>query len=75
MVRNILEVLYKLVNKYQSAQPVKQAEPDGGLSTRLYSCPDCETTYISERMESCSTCNERVEQIPSERDLGFYRPE
>lgn len=65
------KVLSNLVRQRQSKQAANQIEPGGGLSTRLYSCPDCETTYISDGMEFCSECDGGVEQIPSERDLGF----
>lgn len=71
MAWDIPKLLYNLVGKKQSKQTDQQVESDGGLSTKLYSCPDCETTYISDGMESCSKCNGSVEQIPSERDLGF----
>jgi hypothetical protein len=30
-----------------------------------------ETTYVDTEMESCSSCGDPVEEIPSESDLGF----
>lgn len=71
MTWDIPNLLHNLVSSRLSKRTDHRTEPDGGLATGLYSCPDCGTTYISEEMESCSECNVRVEQIPSERDLGF----
>lgn len=46
-----------------------------GTSSRtesgLYRCSDCETTYVSETMDSCPECRGPVESIPNERDLGM----
>lgn len=55
----------------QSAPPEPDVEPDGGVTTKLYTCSDCERTYISEGMDSCSECGAMVTQVPSEADLGF----
>lgn len=49
----------------------KTAETNGGVSTALYTCPNCETTYISSDMQSCPECGGSVDQIPSESDLGL----
>lgn len=53
------------------SRPDIEVEPDGGLTTKLYTCSDCERTYISEGMDSCSECGAMVTQVPSEADLGF----
>lgn len=37
----------------------------------LYTCPDCETTYVAEAMASCPECGQAVDSIPNERDLGL----
>lgn len=44
---------------------------DDRAEVALYSCRECERTYISERMESCPECGERVEPVPNERELGL----
>jgi len=41
------------------------------VTTALYACPDCETTYVSEEMASCPECGQPVESVPNERDLGL----
>lgn len=41
------------------------------VSSALYACDACETTYISTEMESCPNCNAAVEEVPSGPDLGF----
>lgn len=48
-----------------------EAAADGGTTTALYECADCETTYISEAMDACPSCEKPVEQVPSEFDLGL----
>lgn len=45
---------------------------DGGVSTTLYFCSDCETTYIGEAMDACPECGGKLEEVPSERDLDCY---
>ena len=47
------------------------AAADGGTTTALYECADCETTYISETMDACPSCDAPVERVPSESDLGL----
>lgn len=49
----------------------KVPESDGGTSAALYKCPECETTYISEEMESCPECGGAVDQRPSAAELGI----
>lgn len=39
--------------------------------TTLYSCPDCETTFISEEMESCPKCDGGLDRTPDEYELGI----
>lgn len=46
-------------------------KPGTTVSSALYACDSCETTYISTEMESCPNCNAAVEEVPSGADLGF----
>lgn len=39
--------------------------------THLFRCEACRETYISVGMDRCPACEDDVERIPSERDLGF----
>ena len=32
----------------------------------LFHCPECKTVYIATDKNTCSTCDETVEQVPSE---------
>lgn len=43
----------------------------GRPPTRLYECPECESVYLSEYLETCRSCRTAVEPVPSERDLGY----
>lgn len=40
-------------------------------STTLYSCPDCETTFISEGLQSCPQCDGALDTTPNEYELGI----
>jgi uncharacterized protein YlaI len=44
---------------------------DGRSPIRLYECPDCESVYLSTDLSTCESCDAPVDQIPSERDLGY----
>lgn len=37
----------------------------------LFECTECDTTYICEEMESCPECNNDVDHVPNERELGL----
>lgn len=37
----------------------------------LYECPACGTVYIADDMETCSSCESEVTQVPDERQLGI----
>lgn len=54
-----------------AATDTRSVGPDGGVSTILYACSRCDTTYVSEEMESCPWCSETVESIPNGYELGF----
>lgn len=47
------------------------SEEPSRTESGLYRCPDCDTTYVSETMDSCPECRGTVESIPDERDLGM----
>jgi rubrerythrin len=40
-------------------------------ASSLFQCPSCETVYISEEMQSCPECGERVDHVPDEGELGL----
>lgn len=40
-------------------------------STTLYSCSDCETTFISEKLQSCPKCDGTLDTTPNEYELGI----
>lgn len=44
---------------------------DSRPDSRLYHCPDCDTTYISREMDACPACEQAVDGIPNEADLGM----
>jgi rubrerythrin len=35
-------------------------------ATHLYECPQCETVYIDDAMQSCPECDAGVTQVPNE---------
>lgn len=40
-------------------------------SSRLFRCSSCAKTYVTRSMETCPDCNQTIEGIPNERDLGM----
>jgi Zn finger protein HypA/HybF involved in hydrogenase expression len=48
-------------------------EPAERDASSLFECPACETVYISEEMQSCPECGERVDHVPDEGELGLDR--
>lgn len=40
-------------------------------SSRLFRCTTCAKTYVTLSMETCPDCNQSIEGIPNERDLGM----
>lgn len=46
-------------------------EPEPREPVALFSCQDCDTTYICEEMEACPECGQGVESVPNERELGL----
>lgn len=64
----------KATDDTQDAEsPTTQAteSTDDDTSATLYKCPKCETTYISEEMESCPECGGAVDRRPSAAELGM----
>lgn len=55
----------------ESATTQATESTDDDTSATLYKCPECETTYISEEMESCPECGGAVDQRPSAAELGM----
>lgn len=39
--------------------------------TRLYCCPECDRTYISDEMETCPRCETALERTQTEHDLSL----
>jgi rRNA maturation endonuclease Nob1 len=65
VVRQVQELL--ALNQHGNDQPREiPHEP-----AHLYRCQPCRETYISDEMDRCPSCNTAVEDIPTERDLGF----
>ncbi len=63
--------LSRFGGRTQSETPSCRQESEDEGTTVLYSCNSCDTTYISENMNSCPKCDETVIQVPSERELGI----
>lgn len=67
----LLAWIRHLFRENQSETDGTRLEADGGVSTTLYSCGTCKTTFVSTDMIECSKCGGQVTVTPSERDLGF----
>lgn len=57
------------------AAETRDADSPGADSTdtssRLFRCTACAKTYVTRSMETCPDCEQSIEGIPNERDLGM----
>ena len=65
-----LQGLYEdFVGEKDTTAPRKEAgegngaSPDQQLSSHLFRCPTCETTYIAYTKETCETCHTDVTEV------------
>lgn len=70
---NIVERIASWVRRSNSAGS-QQGEERGDeeeseVEIKLFHCVGCDVTYISRKMELCSSCGCTVEPIPNEREL------
>lgn len=49
----------------------EESVSDGGQTSRLFACKDCNSTYIATDMESCPECGDELQVVPNEKDLGL----
>lgn len=68
---HLIERIRGLFDGTESADDTTTTEPDDDPSPTLYKCPECETTYISEEMQSCPECHCAVDRRPSADELGI----
>ncbi|MFC3959648.1 hypothetical protein [Halovivax cerinus] len=55
----------------RATSPDDERETDERSATALYSCGNCERTYITEGMTDCPRCGEAVDREPSFAELGL----
>ena len=62
-------------DRYQSGEPDRrQPNSDDGAearTTNLYQCEPCGTIYVSDGLDTCTRCDNSLEQVPTEQDLGI----
>lgn len=63
--------ILELLGRGDSGDYDDSTRSDGGSSSALFECSECDTTYISEEMESCPSCGAPVESVPNESDLDL----
>ena len=70
----VAKSLEKFVGRLTDSKPKDESEqsnPERRVNIRLFECSDCEITYVSKSMDSCSQCGKPVTGIQNERDLGL----
>lgn len=70
-MRNLLASLRTRIGGDERGDPGDGLHGGSRPSTGLYSCPECETTFISEELQSCPTCDGALDPTPNEFDLGL----
>lgn len=68
MVWGINEVTSRLGIDGSTAanRQIERSEP-----ASLFTCPECDRTYVCREMETCASCKVSVERVPNERELGI----
>ena len=51
--------------------PDTESAETSSPSARLFRCSTCAKTYVTLSMETCPECEQAIEGIPNERDLGM----
>ena len=67
----VAERIKSLVDERPGLGNNQHTETETDVSSTLYSCADCEITYISTEMDTCPSCQSAVEEVPSEAELGL----
>lgn len=67
----VTERIKSLVDERPALGDNHQTETETDVASTLYSCTDCEITYISTEMDTCPSCQSTVEKVPSESELGL----
>lgn len=70
-MKGLFESLKTRVSRGASSVADDGVPPGKQPSTTLYSCPDCETTFISEGLQSCPKCDGALDTTPNEYELGI----
>lgn len=55
----------------EEGEPSSNEQPT--QTSSLYRCSVCDTVYISDEMQTCPECEDSVDQVPNERQLGLDR--
>lgn len=70
-MKDLLQSLKTRMGWRNSAGENDGAPPGKRSPTTLYSCPDCDTTFISEDMQACPQCDGALDRTPDEYELGI----
>lgn len=71
MRESFLGWVKSLVNGNGSEGDQSAVASNGTARCALYTCSDCDRTYISEEMDTCPECGRNVATVPNERELGL----
>jgi hypothetical protein len=71
MLSQIIEQIVGAFTKSESEDKTQVPESDKKHSSNLYTCSNCEETYIMNDIEFCPKCGESVEPTPSFSELGI----
>ena len=71
MVLRLIGQIVDFFNKSEPSAEGQRLDSDNSPSTDLYTCSECNITYIKNDMVVCPKCGEVVEQTPSFSDLGI----
>lgn len=69
IARKVVDVLS--TGSTQEPEPSESEESERAERAGLFECEPCSTTFIDDEMADCPYCDDAVERVPTERELGM----
>lgn len=66
-----MNVLTRVRELLGAAAEPEQPRGSATRTTALYRCEPCDATYVSEGLDCCGQCDNPVERVPTEHDIGL----
>ena len=68
---NIRARITSLLGESSLSSDRLSSDTSESVSSSLYACQSCNTTYVAAELCSCPECGDAVEDVPTASELGF----